>query len=257
MTAPAPALVQPADSARPLDAPAPWSVSHLGVLAFTGISLALLVRLGRRGTRGEQPATARDALGRALGWLGLGIVACSWAYWLVLRPFDLQRTLPMHWCDIAGVLAPLALITGWRPLRAAGFYWSLAFTTQAFFAPVVDEPPTTVRWWLYWLSHWAILACATYDFWARGYRPRWRDCGLALLCCYVYLVVVLPFVLITGTNYGYIGRSKPGVPSPIDFLGVWPWRAVWMVALGHVAFVALTVLARLAPCPRPSPHVSA
>lgn len=247
------AIIVDADApARPVDAPAPWSLSHLLVLAFTVVSLALLVWVGRRGPRHDQPAARRDAIGLSLGCMGLAILAASWGYWLLFRPFDLQRSLPLHWCDIAGLLAPLALITAWRPLRAAGFYWSLAFTTQAFFAPVVDEPPSTLRWWLYWLSHWAILACATYDFWARGYRPRWRDCLLALLCCYIFLIVVVPFVLISGTNYGYVGRTKPGVPSPIDFLGAWPWRAIWMVALGHVVFVVLTVLAQVAPSPRPA-----
>ena len=45
-----------------------------------------------------------------------------------------------------------------------------------------------------------------------------------------YLALILPFDLLTGFNYGYVGPAKPLNASLLDWLGPWPWRIGAMMA---------------------------
>lgn len=44
---------------------------------------------------------------------------------------------------------------------------------------------------------------------------------------------------ITGWNYGFVGAGKPGQPSPIDVLGPYPLRVLWMILIGALLFLFL------------------
>ncbi len=221
----------------------PWSFAHLLALGLSaGALVAILGSL-----RVFRSPAAHRRIRIALAALALVFVGFSMGYWLFVVPWTWQRSLPLQACDVAGVIAPLALLTRHRLLRAALFYWSIAFTLQAFVQPVVQRGPESPIYWAFWTSHWAIIACATWDFWGEGFRPTWRDCGLGLLAAYAWLAVVFPLNMILGANYGYVGNDAPRVPSLIDHLGPWPWRALMIAAIGHVVFAVLTVAGRLVP----------
>lgn len=222
---------------------APWSSAHLLALALSlGSLVAILGSL-----RLLRSPNAHRRIRLALAGLATVFVAFSWGYWLLFMPWDWQRSLPLQACDWAGVFAPLALFTRARVFRAALFYWSIAFTLQAFAQPVVERGPASAVYWAFWTSHWAIIACATWDFWGEGFRPRWRDGALALLCAYAWLGVVFPLNIVLGSNYGYVGNAAPRVASVIDHLGPWPGRALILIAIGHVVFAVLTLLGARVP----------
>lgn len=212
------------------------SAWHVLMVVAGVLTLAGLVLCGRVQTT---PRRERN-VAAALAGLSLAIVAGSWTYWLLVHPTDIRKDLPLQACDWAGVLAPLALFTRWRWARAALCYWALAFTLNAFVTPTVRVGPETLEFWCFWLSHLAIVACATYDFWVRGLRPTWRDCWRGLLVCYVWLAVVVPINAWLGANYGYLGNSRPEAPTLVDHLGPWPGRMVIMIAIGHAVFAVLT-----------------
>jgi uncharacterized membrane protein YwaF len=70
-----------------------------------------------------------------------------------------------------------------------------------------------------------------YDVFGRGYRPSWRDYGLACAAAAAYAAIVLPLDLAFGWNYGFLGPSKPETPSIVDLLGPWPQRLVPILAI--------------------------
>jgi hypothetical integral membrane protein (TIGR02206 family) len=216
----------------------PGSAWHAAMVIGGSLTLFGFVVAGRLQTTPQGERT----VARVLAWISTGIVAASWVYWLIIRDTDIKSDLPLQACDWAGVIAPLALLTRWRVMRAACFYWALAFTIQAFVTPTIRSGPHTLEFWIFWLSHLAILACGTYDFWVRGFRPGWRDLRLGLLVCYVWLAVVIPFNLIFDANYGFLGNTKPDAPTLVDVLGPWPGRMFIMLGIGHAAFVALTLI---------------
>jgi hypothetical integral membrane protein (TIGR02206 family) len=153
--------------------------------------------------------------------------------------YEHHKALPLQICDLVGFLAPAALLTRWRPLRALLYFWGIGLSTQGFFQPDLREGPADLSFWAFWLGHMAIVGASMYDVFARGYRPTWADYGVACAAAAVYLAVILPVDLLFDFNYGYVGRGQPGQPSVVDFLGPWPGRVAIIAALAAVVMALL------------------
>ncbi len=194
------------------------------------VALALVGRwLKRRG--GERPLRLILAWGSLAAWAGYNL----WN----MQPsrFSWDNSLPLHLCDVASIVAPLALLLRWRPLRAMLYFWAFAFTTQAFITPRLDVGPDSFWYWLFWMNHVQILGLAIYDVAVLNYRPRLGDVGLAVAGTLVWMAVVLPLVIRFDWIYGFIGRRIPETGSILDWLGPWPMRLAWMALLAIAGFV--------------------
>lgn len=201
-----------------------WATVHMGVVHRRKARLARDVA---------------DAPGQMLG-------AMLTVYWLIYQlwwsfPHREVRDswLPLQLCDLAGLVAGLALLTGKRWLTTVLYFWGFALCTQAFFTPIVRVGPATARFWMFWESHTAIIGAAVYVVAVRGYRPSARDFAIGVTSGVIYFVVVLPLNLIFGWNYGYIGPGSPGAPTIIDKLGPWPLRLVPLVGIGIGAMLVV------------------
>ncbi len=95
-------------------------------------------------------------------WAGFIICSNLWAlvYWLQPAHYDITKSLPLHMCDIAGLLAPLLFLTHWRPIRSMMYFWGIGLSTQAFITPTLLEGIGEQRYWLFWLNHLAIVGSA-------------------------------------------------------------------------------------------------
>jgi uncharacterized membrane protein YwaF len=162
---------------------------------------------------------------------------------------------PLHFAALAtiGVLTAAAIAIRRRrppsPLPAGPLERTIGFAYLALWigafvwlrvGPLYD-PTTTYPLWFFWSTHGMIVGVACYDIAARGYRPGWRDFGLASLAAAFYVMFVLPIDLVTGWNYGFVGPSRPDVPSIVDLLGPWPRRLVAIVAIAAGVMFALLV----------------
>ena len=214
-----------------------FSPLHVGTVFGFALAWSLLCLRGRalRGTPGE-------ARWRTL--LALAVLGCwLFANGIQLLPgrFDAAVVLPVQVCDIAGLVAALAL---WRPggLRSAlVHFWGLGFSIQAILTPELSNGPAHVEFWTFWLPHANLTGVACYALLVERYRPVWADARAAFGCALLYLALVLPFDLVTGFNYGYVGPAKPGNASLIDFLGPWPWRVGLMMLLTAAVFALLEI----------------
>jgi hypothetical integral membrane protein (TIGR02206 family) len=117
----------------------------------------------------------------------------------------------------------------------------LGLSTQALITPTIEEGPAYVAFWLFWLTHAAIIATAIYDLIAWRCRPTFRDAIVAIVACAIWLGVVLAVDLTFHANYGYVGNMKPDRPTPIDHLGPWPLRVYKMTLAVLVLFIAMWV----------------
>ena len=199
------------------------------------------------------PAIAAPALiGRALEPHGemilrrtlAALAACYWlAYttWWNWHGLDLRTGLPLQVCDFNGLIAPLALLSGWRFVRATLYFWTAALTLQAFIQPALTAGPAALVFWAFWTAHTLIAACAVYDIVVLGYRPCWNDLGRALIVSACYVALVVPINLRLGANYGYLGNpaAVSEIPPFVYALGPWPQRAIILVALVPLGFVAV------------------
>jgi len=221
----------------------PFGLLHAAAASVATLLTLCLCAAGRRATyRRDEP------LVRA-GWIGASVViqAANIIYYVIPPNLDLSESLPLHVCDLAGPLAIAALWTQSRPWRALLYFWGIGLCTQAYFTPVLEEPwgLGTLRFWLFFGTHFQIIASALYDLIVLRFRPTWGDFvrGVCMSVAYVLAMVLLDAA--TGWNYGYVGPTRPNNPTIIDHLGPYPWRVVYLSIIVTFAFAALTLPWRL------------
>jgi hypothetical integral membrane protein (TIGR02206 family) len=206
-----------------------------GPLHAVTVGLCVLVIAGLA-CAGRVLSKPREALlRRVLGIFGL-VYWLSYNVWWNRHGIDFTGGLPLQICDINGVIAPLALLTQHRWLRATLYYWAFALSTQAFIQPALQAGPANPIFYWFWAQHTIILAYAVYDLAVLQFRPQWRD---LMRCCAVgalYLAVVVPLNFALGSDYGYLGNLPPqAIPPFVAALGPWPARAVILVLLCVIA----------------------
>lgn len=220
----------------------PFTLFHLvvaGLFAFTMVAAALLGRRWR-GTEREWRFRSLFCWGTIV-WQAMAVV-----YWAWPTHFDIQESLPLHLCDVAAWVAPLALLTQRRWLRGVLYFWAIGLSTQAFFTPVLDEGLSHPKFWFFWVGHTQIVGAAIYDVVALGFRPAWRDFRAGVIANAALFAVVMPLNLAFGVNYGFVGNIEPEHPTLISRLGPWPLRVLWIVLIVHGVMLALWLVWPLA-----------
>lgn len=213
----------------------PYSAAHgLTVAAF--LALTLLAITVRRRLR-DAPAARR--LDVALGIGGLIVWVCYKVWSYLPANFSWEFSLPLQMCDFTSLVAPLALLTNSRPLRAILYFCGIGLSSMGFFTPDLHQGPAHAKFWLFWLSHASIVGTALYDLAARGFRPTWRDYVTAAASAATYVVLALSVDLATGYNYGYVGPTRAHQPPILEALGPWPARIPVICALAAVVMALL------------------
>lgn len=214
-----------------------FTLQHLATLAvFFGL-IAGACWLGRRWRGRPAERTLR------LAWVWTTIAWQAWAvvWYLLPAHFEPYESWPLHLCDLAAWIGPLALLTQRRWLRALLYFWGIGLCTQAFFTPVVQGGHGDIRYWLFFVGHTHIVGSAVYDMVVLGYRPTLRDWGVVTLITIAWMAFVTTINIRFDVNYGYTGNTKPGGRTLIDYLGPWPLRIVTLFLAGQAA-CALTYL---------------
>ncbi len=221
---------------------APYGGLHVVSVIACLCVIAAVVMIGRRlDKRGER--SLRYALSAfAISVSVLYNVAWNW------NGIDPVTGLPLHICDIGGLIAPLALITLNRWLRATLYFWAIALTTQAFIQPTLTFGPSVALYWFFWIAHTVILGAAIYDIVVLRFRPDWSDFGRACAVTLGWLAVVMPINILFDANYGFIGdpKAKELIPPFVAALGPWPERVVVISALVGLGFLLALLPWRLA-----------
>jgi hypothetical integral membrane protein (TIGR02206 family) len=174
-----------------------------------------------------------------LAFANLAVWLASHGYWQMPARFDPVTTLPLQMCHITSLIASAVLLTRHGTLRAILYFWAFALCTQAMITPSLVDPPTSLVFWAFWFLHGFVMLTAIYDITVRGFRPTWRDYGIACAASATYVAVVLPIDLLLGANYGFLGKSTALHPSIIDLLGPWPQRLLIIVPLAALAMLVV------------------
>lgn len=210
-----------------------FTALHAATLAAIAALTALAVSVRRRRPAGAAPGPVE----RAVAFAYLAAWVTTYGFLLFPPLHDPPTTYPLQLCHLNALCAALALVFPRRPLRAITYFWGIALSTQALITPSLTEGPALYPYWFFWTSHGLIAGVALYEVLARGFRPTLRDYGMACAAAALYVAIVLPIDLVLGWNYGFVGPSKPDVPSIVDFLGPWPERLVpiGLIAAGAMA----------------------
>lgn len=219
-----------------------FSGLHAAALAAIFALTAIAIAIARR----RPPSPSPTPIERAIGWAYLAAWVTTYTFLLFPPLHEPAKTYPLQLCHLTSAADALLLIRGWRGLRPIVYFWGLALSTQALITPTLTEGPAIYPFWFFWASHGMIVGVAFYDMFARGYRPTLHDYGIACAAAAGYVALVLPLNLAFGWNYGFVGPSKPDVPTILDALGPWPERLVLIVAIAAGAMALLLLPWRLA-----------
>ena len=207
---------------------------HIGALIVSAIVVLVLCRVGRRLRRVGMEGVYRRGLAVVTGVATLA-VTIGWV--IILEKNDEGDVLPLHICDMAGLIAPLVLFFRVRWLRAVLYFWAMGLTTQGFITPIEASGPDNIRFWLFWLNHGLVVGVAIYDLVVGGFRPSRGDLLRTIGITGAYATAIFFLNRAMGENYLFIGDDKPAEGTLIDLLGEYPMRVVWMYGLAALAFV--------------------
>ncbi|HED52617.1 MAG TPA: TIGR02206 family membrane protein [Phycisphaerales bacterium] len=230
-----------------------WSMTHIIVMLVSALVVWAVVADANRRRRKSPPDA--EAFNR---WLGIGILAFEvwhnlyWAFWHG-KGFNIQESLPLHICDLAGLLAGFALLFPNRRLLALMYFWGMGLSSLSFLIPVLKLGPAHLEFWTFWISHLIVVGGAVYVVAAMNFRPKPRDLIFAISVSLAYGGFALLLDIWLGTNYVSLGKNSP----PAEFLGPWPQR-VPLLALAGVLLMTLTwvpwaIVSRIRTTPSPKP----
>ena len=119
--------------------------------------------------------------------------------------------------------------------------WGLALSVLGYLTPAVTSGPGGIHFWTFWISHAQILGVALINLAAFGTRPDERGLHRTLLVTTGACALATGFNLIFDTSYFFTGRAIPSNPTPLDMLGSWPLRIVWVMLLGAASLTAVAL----------------
>ena len=221
------------------DAFEPFTLLHLVVLLVAVFGWWLLVFFARsvRGTPFELTARRAFAL---IVWLP----NVAWFVRQSVPPhFDWGHSLPLHLCDFAWIAAGWSLWTAGDPQRLrhqVPVLWGLALSLLAFVTPTLTSGPGGIHFWAFWLTHWQILAVCLWNL-VQGTRPDPRGLRGPILLTAACFALATAVNLALDTNYFFTGKSLPSRPTPLDVLGPWPLRILWIALLGVLALALIAL----------------
>lgn len=215
----------------------PFGVQHVVCLA---VCVAIMVGVSLLGRRlGD--TVAGNRLRVTVGMIGVVYWIGSNAWWALGPQYTFAQSLPLQVCDLAGLIGPVALLSGWRKWRAMLYFWGLSLSVQGFIQPVLTKGMAATEFWLFWANHTVIVGMALYDVIALKFRPTKRDYLTAVIVSLAYVAVIIPFDMVFQVNYGYVGPSDPIAhhKTLADKLGPWPLNAALLTTLGLAAMALL------------------
>lgn len=210
-----------------------YGPSHLAAMALFGCGAVALVWLGRR-----QTDTQARMLGRVLG----ATTAVIYGAILMagLHPPRLEVSLPLRLTDLATMVCAYALWSQRHWAFALTYYWGLVLSSQALISPVLTGTDFPGLGFLaFWSIHLLVVWAAIYLTWGRGMRPTWRSYRMVVAVSIAWVIIIMGFNAIAGSNYGFLNR-KPSTASLLDVMGPWPWYVAVATALVLMVWALMT-----------------
>lgn len=213
----------------------PFSPEHglLVVLFLLGcVGIALLGRW-LRGTDRERTFRLGFALVIPLFTVPMQVLQ------LLPGDFTLGTSLPFQVCDLAWILAVVAVATRKPMVTQVLYYWGLVLVPLAIATPSLEQEFPDPRYFMFWGMHFLSAWAAVYLTFGLAMRPSWRGFRVTVLVTLAWALAVMAFNALTDTNYGYFNR-KPAVATPLDLLGPWPWYVLAEMAIILAVFALIT-----------------
>ena len=188
----------------------------LMILLVIGLSIGLPLLAKRNFSPIQQLWTSR----------GMTILISFWVILydiilLYLGKFNYKTDLPFDICNLMGLLIPFLMWTPNKRFFTLLYFWILAGTTQAIFAPHLFNGFPNFIFFKYWIVHGGLIVYIIYIARVWGYPITLKDLWRSFLVIQVYVIFVFFVDKLIGANYVYL-VEKPPVGSIMDYFGPWP-----------------------------------
>ncbi|HXL15466.1 MAG TPA: TIGR02206 family membrane protein [Methylomirabilota bacterium] len=215
-----------------------FGLEHAATVLLVAAIAALLswaVRR-RRGSSRRVEVAVRIVLAAFLaGGLGFALVDS-----LPLHGLEWLDILPLHFCDLAVLVAVWALASRQQTACEVLYFWGLTGTLIAMVTPDLDHGFPDTHCVSFFALHGGVAASAAVMAFGVGVRPRSRANLHVFWMTNVYAAAIAVIDLLANENYLYL-RAKPSQPSILDWMGPWPWYVLAADALAFVLFWVLMV----------------
>jgi len=205
-----------------------WWQTSGATLAFTALMLVAVRFLG---------ASQRALYARWLGWLMLVWVVLPPLVEMVAGHWRASYNLPLHWCDLTGGIAGLAMLRRRQLFYEFSLFWGLTGAGSALLTPQFTQG---TQWYYlaeFFVSHCLLLTAPLFLSIYENMRPRaWSWLG-ALAWLNVAALPVGAFDLMTDANYMFLLRA-PTADLPIYKFG-WPY---YLLAFEIACFLAFALI---------------
>lgn len=114
------------------------------------------------------------------------------------------------------------------------YFWGIGGATAALLTPDLPVGFPHPVFLQFFIGHGSALTTVLFATIVMGFRPRAASVGIALAATAIYAVLIYPVNLMLDSNYLYLVQ-KPERPSPLDYLGPWPWYLLGLAAITIVA----------------------
>lgn len=148
---------------------------------------------------------------------------------------ELLNMLPLHLCDIGGILTGIMLINRKYFFYELTYFWGFGGTLQALITPELQNGFPHIDFFYYFFAHGFIIVGVIYATVLFKYRPVFKSIGRTFLTTVCYAALVAPINWILNTNYLYLCR-KPRSATLLDFLGPWPWYLLSLIPVALFFF---------------------
>ncbi len=216
----------------------PFTNEHYAALVVGALVAAAFIFAGRHNAESRKRATV------ILAFINFSVYPLSLAAWLSLdseKQWD--NLLPFHLCDVAAIVAGLALLTKRPLLCALTYFWGLAATIQGLITPALTVGFPAPPYLMFFVHHFAVVIAALYLPIVDGWRPKtpfWRSPLEVMGWSVLYLLFAMTVNKLLGSNFAFASRP-PDNPSLIDHLGPWPLYLVSMLGLAVVFYLLLAL----------------
>ncbi|MFC4810424.1 TIGR02206 family membrane protein [Paenibacillus sp. GCM10023250] len=214
---------------------AAFSAAHVAALAALLLLGVLLYRY-RAAIRGRAPLRAAVRFGLVAA---LAVPQAALFRWYAAEGlWDVRYTLPLELCSITQLLAIAMLAARSRLLYGIVYLAGIGGALQAMLTPDLVYPFPHFRFFHFFVVHMAIILAPLYMTWIEGFRPAWKDIGVAMVFLNVLVVTVGPLDYWLDANYMFL-RRKPEAASLLSVLGPYPYYLIAEEAIALAIFVLL------------------
>lgn len=210
---------------------AAFDAQHVAALVVI-LAITVILPLAARACASER---TNRRLGAVLGGLLLFVKAFEPVFRIATGAVWYE-VLPLHLCDVGGVLTGVVLLSRNRWVFELSYFWGLGATLPAVLTPDLQHGFPHPDYFFFFSAHGLVVVGVLYATVVFRLRPPLTSVWRTMAATVAYALLIIPVNLAFGTNYLYLCRKPPAVPL-FDYFGPWPWYLLPLVGLGILLFL--------------------